>query len=371
MRSLLSTIVLLTCLTSSPAGNMPGLSDHRSSFYNQNVRLHTFEVRPLDGSDILLEQDGAELVTARYAHGALVDQPLVMTRGGTDAFYLADHQGSIRFLLDSAGATLNQYTYDAFGRSLVTTESIQNPYTYTAREQDPETGHLHYRARAYDPNIGRFLAQDPIGFAGGDANLYAYVGNDPANFSDPSGLFTPWDALDIVSFFISLNDFRNCPGIGTGFLVIADFAGAALPLLPAWGTLRHAINAVDGVVDIANSADNLADGARGVSNLAGGVPGARIQPLNRGSTANLSNGTTLPRNLREQLGVEQAISNPELGTQLPLRMTDPRWPGSEGWVKMQQIVASGGQGGPINVHYVLNSTAGAVDDFKIVLPGPR
>ena len=227
-----------------------------------------------DGADILLEQDATEAVTARYAHGPLVDQPLAMTRGGTDAFYLADHQGSIRFLVDGVGSTLNQYAYDAFGRSLVATEGIQNPYTYTAREQDPETGHLHYRARAYDPNLGRFLASDPIGFAGGDANLYAYVGNDPANFSDPSGLLTPWDAVDVVSFFISLNDFRNCPGFATGFFVLADLAGAAIPVLPGLGTLRHAANLADGAVDAVNAADNLGDGARGASNLAGGLRNA-------------------------------------------------------------------------------------------------
>jgi hypothetical protein len=99
-------------------------------------------------------------------------------------------------------------------------------------------------------------------------------------------------------------------------------------------------------------------------------------PLSRGSTASLAKGTTLPRNLREQLAFEEAMSNPRAGKQIPIQMTDPRWPASEGWVKMQLIVDQGGgpveilgAGGPINVHYVWNTIMGVADDFKIVIRG--
>ena len=121
----------------------------------------------------------------------------------------------------------------------------------------------------------------------------------------------------------------------------------------------------------------LCDGARAwgkIANIAGeakdaarGAKGA----LGRGSTADLSKGTTVARNLREQLAVEQAASSPTLGTKLPIKMTDKRWPGSEGWVKMQQVIQSDGREGPINIHYVYNEVTGAIDDFKVVLPGPR
>lgn len=73
--------------------------------------------------------------------------------------------------------------------------------------------------------------------------------------------------------------------------------------------------------------------------------------------------------LREQLAIEQAMGSAAQGSKLPIRMTDPRWPASEGWVKMQQVIQPGGE--PINVHYLLNEATGAIDDFKIVLPGPR
>jgi hypothetical protein len=95
------------------------------------------------------------------------------------------------------------------------------------------------------------------------------------------------------------------------------------------------------------------------------------QVLGRGSTANIAKGTTLARNLREELAIEQAMASPTAGRALDLKMTDPRWPATEGWTKMQQVIQSGGREGPINVHYLLNQTTGAIDDFKIVLQGAR
>ena len=65
--------------------------------------------------------------------------------------------------------------------------NIATSYRYTGREYDEDTGLYYYRNRWYDPEIGRFISEDPIGFAGGDINLYGYVGNNPLSFTDPSG----------------------------------------------------------------------------------------------------------------------------------------------------------------------------------------
>lgn len=72
--------------------------------------------------------------------------------------------------------------------------------------------------------------------------------------------------------------------------------------------------------------------------------------------------TKQPSNLREQLAHEQVKSNPQK-VQLPIKMADSRWPASEGWVKMQQIVPT--SRGNINIHYVYNQTLKIFDDFKI------
>ena len=93
-------------------------------------------------------------------------------------------------MTDALGFIVNDYTYDSYGRIETSSEAVANPFTYTAREFDSESGLYYYRARYYEPDSGRFLSEDPIGFAGGDVNLYRYVRNSPINFRDPLGLET-------------------------------------------------------------------------------------------------------------------------------------------------------------------------------------
>ncbi len=150
-----------------------------------------------DASDILLEYDGLGTLLARYSHGQRVDQPLAVARdldssgsfeAGEQFYYQADHQGSLRKVTDAGGAVANSYDYDAYGNIEASSESIAQPFTYTGREFDDESGLYYYRARYYDPATGRFLAEDLIGFGAGDANLYRYVFNNPVNAIDPFGL---------------------------------------------------------------------------------------------------------------------------------------------------------------------------------------
>jgi RHS repeat-associated protein len=84
---------------------------------------------------------------------------------------------------------VNTYIYDAFGNVAASTGAFTNPFQYTGRDSDTETGLRYYRARYYDPQIGRFLSQDPGGFSGGK-NFYSYARNAPNKFYDPLGLCT-------------------------------------------------------------------------------------------------------------------------------------------------------------------------------------
>ncbi|MCP4361914.1 MAG: hypothetical protein GY796_28210, partial [Chloroflexi bacterium] len=70
---------------------------------------------------------------------------------------------------------------------------VGNPYLFTGRRYDPESGNYYYRARIYSPALGRFLSTDPMGYAAGDANLYRYTFNNPTNLTDPTGeiVFVP------------------------------------------------------------------------------------------------------------------------------------------------------------------------------------
>ncbi|MEK6776886.1 MAG: RHS repeat-associated core domain-containing protein [bacterium] len=140
-----------------------------------------------DGEDILSEYNSSGTRLARYTHGPGIDEPLIMARSGQNYYYHADGLGSITELTDSSGTIVNSYVYNSFGKVVKETEGVQNPYTYSSRERDKESGLYFYRARFYNPEIGRFLSVDPIGFLGGDVNLYSYVRNNPVNHIDPKG----------------------------------------------------------------------------------------------------------------------------------------------------------------------------------------
>jgi len=142
-----------------------------------------------DGDAIVLEYDGTDALQATYSHGEEVDQPLAMTRGAESFFYHTDHLGSIRLLTDGSGNVARSYDYDAFGNWEDTTsyETVANPFGFTARERDAESGLMFYRARYCDPKLGRFISEDPMGFEAGDLNLYRYVNNLPTNLIDSYG----------------------------------------------------------------------------------------------------------------------------------------------------------------------------------------
>ncbi len=169
-----------------------------------------------DNEDILLEYNGANALVARYTHGPGIDEPLVMERDlnadttfetGERFFYHTDGLGSITDLTGPTGTVSQAYGYDSFGniisakcgaQTFTGVEAVRtalgnpavcvpNPYTYTGREFDPESGLYYYRARYYDTQMGRFTAADPLGFAAG-VNSYTYVNNNPINYTDPTGL---------------------------------------------------------------------------------------------------------------------------------------------------------------------------------------
>ena len=102
-------------------------------------------------------------------------------------YYHQDGLGTVTELTDINGAVAKAYAYDAYGNLLESPGTVEQPYTYTGREFDSESGLYYYRARYHISVLGRFVSEDPIGFRGG-INLYAYVGNNPVNLIDPHGL---------------------------------------------------------------------------------------------------------------------------------------------------------------------------------------
>jgi RHS repeat-associated protein len=158
-----------------------------------------------DGQDVVrdLNSDGS---TVDYLNGLGIDNKLRLTDSRLAAtgplYFSQDHLGSTTALTNSLGAVVSQVSYDGFGNSA---GNSFTRYDYTGRERDVDTGLMYYRARWYDPKVGRFISEDPIGFNGGDVNIYGYVGSDPANLNDPSG---QWSTA--AHNYIIDQAFKNC-----------------------------------------------------------------------------------------------------------------------------------------------------------------
>lgn len=141
-----------------------------------------------DGDNLVEETNGTGAVVARYSEGLKTDESLAMLRSSATSYYHADGLDSVTSLSNSAGALAQTYTFDSFGKQTASSGSLVNPFQFTGREFDSETGLYFLRARYFDSQAGRFLSEDPIGFSGGDINVYRYSFNDPVNLEDPSGL---------------------------------------------------------------------------------------------------------------------------------------------------------------------------------------
>jgi RHS repeat-associated protein len=168
-----------------------------------------------DDARVIEERDSGGATKATYVYGNYVDEVLTMDRGGQTYYYHQNALWSVAAITNNAAAVVERYAYDAYGAPTVTNgagvpvppntwgaahSGIANPYLFTGRELDEETGLYSYRARQYDAGKGRFLQRDPIEF---NPNLYEYVSGRPTGGVDPFGLLT----LDIKA---DAPDLRYC-----------------------------------------------------------------------------------------------------------------------------------------------------------------
>jgi RHS repeat-associated protein len=138
--------------------------------------------------DTWADLDRSNNLTIRRAYGPAFDEVVArQDSGGTVSWYLTDIQGSVRLLTNNSGGVVGTLAYSAFGQ-VTTNSGATDRYQYTGREADSVLALQFNRGRIYDPNSGKWLSADPMGFAAHDANLYRYVGNQVTTKTDPSGL---------------------------------------------------------------------------------------------------------------------------------------------------------------------------------------
>ena len=238
-----------------------------------------------DGIREIIEYNDHNVLLSSSLFGLGVDEIIARYNNGQQQYLNQDRLGNVSAVTDLNGVVIEQYRYDAFGtpfiRSGPDAESgvppqnpqgtarlatqINNRFLFTGRQWVAKQGFYEYRARAYNPMLGRFMSEDPLGFDGGDSNFFRYVGGDPVNNIDPFGLLTfqvgftinfnyGYGAFSLSTGLVAdghgnigtyLTSFRGV-GIGEGFTGGVSFAGSG--------------NA-DTIYDLKNTFDNATFGA--------------------------------------------------------------------------------------------------------------
>lgn len=139
---------------------------------------------------LLAVYDGSDNLIMRfeYADGRM---PVSKTKDGTTYYLTYDQVGSLRIIADAASNVVKKVDYDSFGNIISDTNPLFDiPFGFAGGLHDRDTGLVRFGYRDYDPDVGRWTTKDPIGFFGGDTDLYWYCMNDPVNWVDPEGLWT-------------------------------------------------------------------------------------------------------------------------------------------------------------------------------------
>jgi RHS repeat-associated protein len=154
-------------------------------------------------------------------------------------YYQQDHEGSVRYLTDAGGNRIEEYRYDVFGTPTIydmanphhvrSASIVSNRFMFTGREYAAAFKFYEYRARAYNPELGRFMSEDPKLFDAGDYNLFRYCHNDPIDLTDPMGLDTDWAQVSFETgmTFLGAGIGAFIGGTGGGALGLAG--GPAAP----------------------------------------------------------------------------------------------------------------------------------------------
>jgi len=219
-----------------------------------------------DNEDILQEYDGLNNLVAKYTHGPGIDEPLSLERDlNQDGTFTSDERffthpdglGSLVALTNASGQVVERYRYDSFGtptilnadNNTLSCSAFGNPYLFTGREYDCESGLHYFRARYDDPKTGRFLQEDP--FLGilpypQTLNRYPYVTNNPATLIDPTGQ-NPLliAALSVGQLLIETALFTAITGnLSSGLLATGALTATQLGTLGVIGGVGMAITGV-------------------------------------------------------------------------------------------------------------------------------
>ncbi len=212
-----------------------------------------------DGAELIAEYSASGSLLRRYVHGPGVDEPLVVYEGsgtGNKSWLYRDHLGSVIGTANATGASTAIYSYGPYGEP---NQSSGVRFRYTGQQYLGDLNLYYYKARFYAPTLGRFLQTDPIG-TGDDLNLYAYVGNNPLNYTDPAGL-AAHEAAMLTSTVVN----SEAGQFGLGFVPGYDLYQAWNNPDSTWGDYALAVASINPVGKVAGKLAKVADNALDVT----------------------------------------------------------------------------------------------------------
>jgi len=165
----------------------------RRRFYDASAEIWTTTNYLQSGAETIGDFDGSWNLQAYYVPGLMLDHIEIMHKGGADYYFVRDHLGSVRLVLDANADIVEKYEYSDYGKLTIkdangtplTQSAIGNRLAYTGREWDANLNLYYYRARWYDPTLARFTQKDIVHYT----NRYIYVSSNPINYIDPLGLY--------------------------------------------------------------------------------------------------------------------------------------------------------------------------------------
>ncbi|MFN0128065.1 MAG: RHS repeat-associated core domain-containing protein [Verrucomicrobiales bacterium] len=266
-----------------------------------------------DGLRPIAELDGSGAVITRFVYAAGIITPDYMVKGGITYRIITDQLGSPRLVIDVVtGQIAQRMDHDEFGVVTLDTNPGFQPFGFAGGLYDRLTGLVHFGAREYDPDAGRWTVKDPLTFAAGDGNLYAYSGNDPVNNIDPGGLC-----------FSTLCGCAKQPGICAAIGLGGRIAGP------------HAQRVFDNVRRVAaaapRSVTRVCDTTSRVSSRASTVPGIGVpvpvapSPAVQAVINNANFAAARARDIAERAAASQQARNVAYDEALDLLTLGERW----------------------------------------------
>jgi RHS repeat-associated protein len=262
--------------------------------------LYADQLRPI------AELDGDGNVVSRFVYATKATVPDYIVRGGVAYRVFSDHLGSPRVVVDTTtGAIVQRLDFGAFGEVIQDSSPGWQPFGFAGGLADPDTGLLRFGMRDYDPTTGRWLSKDPIGFFGGDSDLYAYAFNDPVNLADASGTLVPAGALALGGAIIgAASGFAGAiaqegytPATVAAGTIMGAMAGAAGALGPARAAMAALVAVyADAEGQLVSAAATPCPDDPNFSSLIGaGLGGAQAELMKKALMKVAANATPLTR----------------------------------------------------------------------------